>query len=87
MIKEDAFKVEVEFNGWAAKYVSERIWSPDQKILKKGKKIILTFSASSEPELISWLLSFGEEAKLLKPAWLICHVKEKIDNMQMNLKK
>jgi len=79
VIKEDVFKVEVAFTGWSAAYVSERIWSPDQEIIKKGKnKIILKFTASSEPELISWLLSFGEEATLLKPEWLLKELKEKI---------
>ena len=37
VMKGEAFKVEVEFTGWAAQYVSERIWSPDQKIKKVGK--------------------------------------------------
>lgn len=86
IIKEDAFEVEVEFTGWAARYVSERIWSPDQKINKRNGTTKLTFSASSEPELISWLLSFGEEAKLLKPAWLISNVRLKIDYMKINIK-
>ncbi|MCK5202567.1 MAG: WYL domain-containing protein, partial [Desulfobacterales bacterium] len=76
VIKEDAFKVEVEFTGWAARYVAERIWSPDQKIQKKNGNTKLTFSASSEPELVSWVLSFGDEAKLIQPPW----VKEKLRN-------
>jgi predicted DNA-binding transcriptional regulator YafY len=70
VIKEDAFKVEVEFTGWAAHYVSERIWSPDQKIHKNNGKTKLTFSASSEPELISLLLSFGDEVRLVKPLYM-----------------
>lgn len=58
VIKEDAFNVEIEFSGYSAAYVSERIWSPDQKITnKRNGKVTLKFSASSEPELISWLLS------------------------------
>jgi len=81
VIKEDAFDVEVEFTGWAAKYVSERIWSPDQKIAQKNGKTLLTFSASSEPELISWVLSFKDEIKVVKPAWLFKQVKDLIDNM------
>jgi predicted DNA-binding transcriptional regulator YafY len=82
VIKGDAFEVEVDFSGWAACYVSERIWSPDQKIHKKNGTTKLTFSASSEPELISWVLSFGEEAKLIKPVWLINNVKQEINNMK-----
>lgn len=79
IIKEKAFDVEVAFTGWAAAYVSERIWSPNQKIIPKGKnKIILKFTSSSEPELISWLLSFGEEAKLIQPEWLVKELKSKI---------
>ncbi|MEA3222974.1 MAG: WYL domain-containing protein [Thermodesulfobacteriota bacterium] len=51
--------------------VAERIWSPDQKIIKKGKgKVRLILNASSEPELTTWLLSFGDEARLLKPEYL-----------------
>jgi len=75
VIKEDSFKVEIEFSGWAGSYVSERIWSPDQKITRKRDgKIKLKLSASSEPELISWVLSFGLEAKVIKPDWLASEI-------------
>lgn len=71
IIKDNDFEVEVELSGWTARYVSERIWSADQKIKNIGEnKILLTFTASSEVEVISWVLSFGEEAKLLSPIWL-----------------
>jgi len=83
IIKEESFKVRVEFTGWAAKYVPERIWSPDQKITnKKGGNIVLTFTASSKPELISWLLSFGDEGKLLKPKWLVDEVGQTVEQLQ-----
>ena len=82
LIKDKAFEVEAAFTGWAASYVAERIWSPDQEILKKGKnKIILKFTASSEPELISWLLSFGEEATLIKPQSLVKELEATIARM------
>lgn len=83
VIKEEAFKVEIEFTGWAAAYVSERIWSPDQKIVKKRDgKTKLIFSASSEPELISWVLSFGGKAKIIKPKWLVEEVADMINSME-----
>lgn len=79
VIKDEAFEVEVAFTGWAAAYVAERQWSPNQEIIQKGKnKIILKFTASSKPELIGWLLSLGEKAKVLKPDWLIKEMKAKI---------
>lgn len=82
VIKEEAFEVEAAFTGWAAAYVTERQWSPDQEIIKKGKnKVILKFTASSESELIGWLLSFGEEATLIKPKWLVTELKSKITKL------
>jgi predicted DNA-binding transcriptional regulator YafY len=84
VIKEGAFKVEVEFKGYSAEWVKERMWSPDQKIKKmRGGKIKISFSASSELEFVEWLLSFEDEAKLIKPDWLIEKVKDVIDKMQM----
>ncbi len=82
IIKDKSFKVEVEFTDWSALYISERQWSPDQEILKKGKnKIILKFTASSKSELISWLLSFGEEATLIKPEWLVKELSSIIEKL------
>ena len=72
----------MEFKGFAAVYVSERVWSPDQKIVKTGGDgIRLTFSASSEPELIAWVLWFGDEAKVLRPKWLVKKVRDTIRRM------
>jgi predicted DNA-binding transcriptional regulator YafY len=77
IIKDEAFKVEAEFSGYSAAYVSERYWSPDQKIVRKRDgKIKLSFSTSSDPEIIAWLLSFGDEVRLLKPKWLVDEVRE-----------
>lgn len=79
IIKEEAFEVEVAFIGWAAAYVAERQWSPNQEIIRKGNnRIVLKFTASSRPELIGWLLSLGAEAKVLKPDWLVKEMKAKI---------
>ena len=59
------------------------MWSPDQKITKmRGGKIKISFSASSQLEFVEWLLSFEDEAKLIKPDWLIEKVKDTISKMQ-----
>jgi hypothetical protein len=82
IIKRKAFKVEAALKGWAAQYAAERIWSPDQKIEKKANgKIKLSFTASSDSEVLSWLLSFGEEAQLLSPEWLVTKVGKKIEKL------
>ena len=82
VIKEDEIDVEIEFKGYFAKYVAERIWSPGQKIYKKNGKTILQFNASSKPELLSWVMSFGSDAKVLKPDWLIEGIKNEIQKIQ-----
>ena len=83
IIKKESFEVVVEFSGFAARYVPERIWSPDQKIVKKkGGSVKLTFTASSKPELMAWVLSFGDEARLIKPDWLVDEVRQTVERMQ-----
>lgn len=82
IIKDEKFVVEAEFTGWAAIYVEERIWSPDQDLIRDGDKVRIKFTASSESEIVSWMLSFGEEAKLMKPNVLVKKLIQKIEAMQ-----
>ncbi len=82
IIKDEKFEVEAEFTGWAAVFVEERVWSNDQIITRDGEKVRIKFTASSEPEILSWILSFGDEARLLKPDSLITQISEKIENMK-----
>lgn len=85
IIKEDAFQVELEFSGYAATYVAERIWSPDQEIeALADDKIRLKFSASSVPELVGWIMWWGDEVKVVGPEWLveeICNASKNISNI------
>jgi predicted DNA-binding transcriptional regulator YafY len=60
-------KAVVKFTDDAADYVSDRIWSEDQVLEACKADVILRFTASSRPELISWVLSFGSQAELLEP--------------------
>jgi predicted DNA-binding transcriptional regulator YafY len=78
VIQNGTFEVEVAFTGWSARYVAERIWSADQKIIRNNGQTVLSFSASSEPEVVSWVLSFGSEAALLKPKRLQKDIKDTI---------
>ena len=58
--------------------MTERTWSPDQKISRiDDEKIRIIFSASSDVELIAWILSFGDEAKVKEPEWVAEEVLEK----------
>ncbi|MGP8284772.1 MAG: helix-turn-helix transcriptional regulator, partial [Desulfomonilaceae bacterium] len=82
IIKDEKFEVEAEFTGWAAVFVEERIWSNDQVITREGDKVRIKFTASSESEIISWILSFGDEARLISPEMIVKEVSEKIENMK-----
>ncbi|MDX2475571.1 MAG: WYL domain-containing protein [Candidatus Krumholzibacteria bacterium] len=60
VIKQKRFTVKAELTGWAAGYTAERKLSPDQKITRrKGGKLVIQFSATSEPEVLNWVLSLG----------------------------
>jgi hypothetical protein len=72
----------VESTGWAALHVAERTWSPNQTITKiDNDRIRLEFSASSDVELIAWILSFGEAARVKAPDWLVGKILEKSENI------
>jgi predicted DNA-binding transcriptional regulator YafY len=83
IIKDNAFHAEVEFTGLSGRYIAERMWSPDQRIRRIDDSTLrITFSASSDKELISWLLSFGDEARLIKPQRLVDSTKAMLMKMQ-----
>jgi predicted DNA-binding transcriptional regulator YafY len=83
LIKQKVFKVEAELTGYTAVYAAERIWSPDQKIRKTGEDSIrLTFTATSEPEVMSLILSFGREARLIKPKRLVKKLRAEMEKMK-----
>lgn len=64
----EPFQVKVAFSPSVATYVGERVWSRDQHIRRrKDGSIVLTFTTTSRPEAISWIMSFGPEAELLAP--------------------
>lgn len=82
VIKQETFQVEVSLTGYAAAFAEERRLSPDQKIEQKRDGIVLTFTASSEPEVVSWVMSFGAEVKVLSPDWLVEEVKVAAENIR-----
>ncbi len=79
VIKGKTFKVRAELSGWAAGYAAERKVNPDQVIKKKRDgRIEISFTSTSEPEVMAWILDFGAEAKLLGPAPLVKKLKARL---------
>lgn len=82
------FAIRVWFAPQAATYVAERQWSEDQKIEEQEDgSIILTASMSNAPECVSWLLSFGDRARLLEPDWLVRELKKTVRAMLKQYKQ
>ena len=83
LIQGKSFKVAVRLKGWAADYAAERIWSPNQEVRwNKDGSVRITFSAVSMPETVSWVLRFGEMAKILRPRELKDAVRTRIEEVE-----
>jgi predicted DNA-binding transcriptional regulator YafY len=76
LIADRAFTVKAEFTDWAAVYMEERLWSPDQVVSRNGEVVTVQFSSSSEPEALALMLSFGDKAKVLEPEWLVKRISD-----------
>lgn len=85
LMKGEPFRVQISFRPEAAVYVKERKWSEDQTISPRPDGgIILEFTATSRPEVVSWVLSFGPEASVLAPEDLRDEIKGAVSEMVNN---
>ena len=69
---EGAYEVVIRFNARAADYVREKRWHPSQQLreLKSGG-VELKLKLSSLAEIERWVLSWGGDARVLKPRELV----------------
>jgi len=71
LMADEVFTAKVKFKDEAAAYVEERTWSAEQNFKHRPDgSLILTFKAQSRLEVLSWALSFGDQAEILGPDWL-----------------
>ena len=65
---EGKFEVVIRFNARAADYVREKKWHESQQLRElKGRGVELRMKLSSLAEIKRWVLSWGGDAKVLKP--------------------
>jgi predicted DNA-binding transcriptional regulator YafY len=83
MMRGQKFRVVAEFTGWAADYVAERQWSPDQQLewLKDGR-LRLEFDAVSVEETVGWVLGFGERCRVVGPDELVAGLLERVEGVR-----
>ena len=70
----------IAFTSNAAIEIGDRKWADDQKIeaIKDGSGIIIEFTSTQFPKVLSWVLSYGMNARPVKPVELVKEWKENI---------
>jgi predicted DNA-binding transcriptional regulator YafY len=83
IMREDPFPVTVRITTpEAITYVAERIWSEEQKLeFPEDGSLLLSMTAQSPLEVVSWVLSLGSAADLLAPDWLREDIRREIAAM------
>jgi predicted DNA-binding transcriptional regulator YafY len=77
----DLEEVEVEFSPSAARFVRERKWHPTQQATDlPGGKVRLLLRVALSVELTQWILSYGEEARVIAPTVLKKEVAQRHNN-------
>ena len=79
----ESFEVKAWFSSSVAEYVEERQWSADQTMnFMPNGDMLLTFTASSRSEVVSWILGFGVNAELKEPLDLRQEIKRNLGKMR-----
>ena len=80
---DEAYDFKLEFSGDARSIVRECIWADNQIIEENQKEgtTVISFTSSQWIPIFRWLLSFGENARPLEPAWLVEQWKESVRKM------
>ena len=74
---EGEYEVVIRFNPHAADYIREKKWHPSQELRElKGGGLELKLKLSSLAEIERWILSWGGDAKVLKPGELAGAVRQ-----------
>ncbi len=75
MAGEELREIEVEFSGKAARLVAEYHADKADRLREKEGALVFYKKAALTPDLAQWLLSFGAEAKVIKPGQLADDIK------------
>ena len=60
-------KVRIFFDDKVARFVRRRLWHPTQRIKTVDGGIELTMEVAGTVEVLNWVLSYGDKAKVLEP--------------------
>ncbi len=66
--EKETIDLELHFGAEIAYLIEERIWHPAQKLVKNADgSVVLSFTASGETEILSWISSFVPHVRILGP--------------------
>ncbi|MFW6035992.1 MAG: helix-turn-helix transcriptional regulator, partial [Halothermotrichaceae bacterium] len=75
-------RVELIFEGKAARLVKEKVWNPTQQIIELlDNKIKFIVTTGSMEEIKSWILSYGSSVEVVSPESLKQEITGEIDEM------
>jgi predicted DNA-binding transcriptional regulator YafY len=63
-------RIRIFFDQKVARFVRRRQWHPLQRIRKVDRGVVLTMNVAPSVEVISWVLGFGDKARVLEPGQL-----------------
>jgi predicted DNA-binding transcriptional regulator YafY len=73
-------RIDIEFDRRIARYVRERVWHQSQEVRDNADGgILLTLRVSNDWALRSWILGFGQLARVVSPPELASQIIEEID--------
>jgi predicted DNA-binding transcriptional regulator YafY len=79
IVREEPLAVAARFAPAIAHAVADRLWHPSQEIRREQDgSIVLSFVAGGKMEIISWLLSYGNQVEVLGPAELRAEVARQV---------
>ena len=71
IVDDEPMQVKIWFSADQARYIRERKWANEQKITnKRDGSIVLELNTSGWDDVKRWVLSYGSQAKVLKPTKL-----------------
>ncbi|MFC1671322.1 helix-turn-helix transcriptional regulator [Spirochaetota bacterium] len=85
MTDADEYTVKVQMSPSQAPYVRERTWHPDQEIKENDDgSLVISFRTNSLLEVKRWILSWGSEAKVIEPQFLVDEIKKDLQKTISN---
>jgi predicted DNA-binding transcriptional regulator YafY len=79
--------VKIHFSQNEARYIKEKTWSADQQIIENPDgSIMLSMTTSGYRDVKRWVMSFGKEARLLKPEEMKKEIEEELNEVLQRIK-